>query len=51
VWDGTDISPSEVEIEGTAENMGIRITSVSAILQPFTVNNIILHYSMRRGLR
>lgn len=51
VWDGSDISPSEVEVQGTAENMAIRISSVSALFQPFTVNNIIVHYSPRRGLR
>lgn len=51
VWDGSDISPSEIEIEGTAENMAIRISSVSAILEPFTVNSIIVHYTPRRGLR
>ena len=51
VWDGSDISPSEIEITGTAENIAIRISSVSALFQPFTVNNIILHYTPRRGLR
>lgn len=51
VWDGSDISPSEVGVEGTAENMAIRISSVSALFQPFTVNNIIVHYTPRRGLR
>ena len=51
VWDGSDISPSEVEMTGSAENVAIRISSVSALFQPFTVNNIIVHYTMRRGLR
>ena len=51
IWDGSDISPSEVEVQGTAENMAIRISSVSALFQPFTVNNIIVHYTPRRGLR
>lgn len=51
VWDGSDISPSEIEVTGTAENMAIRVSSVSAILQPFTVNNIIVHYTPRRGIR
>ena len=51
VWDGRDISPSEIELMGTAENLAIQISSVSAIIKPFTVNNIIVHYSMRRGLR
>jgi len=51
VWDGSEVSPSEIEVSGTAENMAIRIASVSAILQPFTVNNIIVHYTPRRGIR
>lgn len=51
VWDGADLSPTEISMEGTAENMAIRISSVSTILEPFTVNNIIVHYTVRRGLR
>jgi hypothetical protein len=51
VFDGRDISPSEIEVTGTAENMAIRISSVSNLLQPFTVNSIIVHYTMRRGIR
>lgn len=51
VWDGEELKPSEIQVEGTAENMSIRISSVSAILQPFTVNSIIVHYTPRRGLR
>ena len=51
VWDGTDIAPSEIEVSGTAENIGIRISSNSDLLQSFTVNNIIVHYTLRRGLR
>jgi hypothetical protein len=51
VWDGTDISPSEVEVRGTAENMAIRISGSSPLFEPFTVNSIIVHYTLRRGLR
>lgn len=51
IFDGRDLSPSEVEVTGTAENMAIRISSVSNLLKPFTVNSIIVHYTMRRGLR
>jgi hypothetical protein len=51
VWDGNDIAPSEIEVSGTAENIGIRISSTSDLLQSFTVNNIIVHYTLRRGLR
>jgi hypothetical protein len=51
VWDGSDISPSEVEVAGTAENISIRISCTSDVLQPFTVNTVIIHYTMRRGMR
>ena len=51
VWDGRTLAPSEVEIKGTAENIAIRVASISAIYQPFTINSIILHYTPRRGLR
>lgn len=50
-WDGQEVSPSEVEVTGTGENIAIRLSSVSAILEPYTINNIILHYTPRRGLR
>ena len=51
VWDGSDVAPSELEVTGTAENMAIRISSTSDLLAPFTVNNVIVHYTPRRGLR
>lgn len=51
VWDGGELSPSEIEMNGTAENVSIRISSVSNLFLPFTVNSIILHYTPRRGLR
>ena len=51
VWDGSDVTPSEIGITGTAENMSIRISSFSDLLQPFTVNSVIVHYTLRRGLR
>lgn len=51
VWDGRTLAPSEVEVNGTAENIAVRISSISDIYPPFTVNSVILHYSLRRGLR
>jgi hypothetical protein len=51
VWDGSDVSPSEIEVSGTAENIAIRISCFSDIFEPFTVNTIIVHYTMRRGIR
>ena len=51
VWDGRSLAPSEVEVEGTAENIAVKISSVSNYYDSFTINSVILHYSMRRGLR
>jgi hypothetical protein len=51
VWDGSDVTPSEIEVSGTAENIAIRVSCASDLFEPFTVNTIIVHYTMRRGLR
>jgi hypothetical protein len=51
VWDGSDITPSEIEVSGTAENIAIRVSCASDLFESFTVNTIIVHYTMRRGLR
>lgn len=51
VWDGQGLAPTEVEMDGTAENVSIRLSSVSSILLEFTINSIIIHYTPRRGLR
>ncbi len=50
-WDGVTISPTEVDITGTAENIQVTISSTTNYIMPFTVNSIIFHYSPRRGLR
>jgi len=51
VFDGSDVTPSEIEISGTAENIAIRVSCASDLFEPFTVNTIIIHYTPRRGLR
>lgn len=51
VWDGSDVTPNEIGIDGTAENIAIRISSSSDLFRPFTVNTIIIHYTPRRGMR
>lgn len=51
IFDGRDVAPTEVEMSGTGENVAISISSVSDAFKPFTVNSIIVHYSLRRGLR
>jgi len=51
VWDDRTLAPSEVEVNGTAENIALKIASASPYFQPFTINSAILHYTPRRGLR
>lgn len=51
VWDGRTLAPSEVEVEGTGENIAVQLTSTSDYYQPFTLNSVILHFTPRRGLR
>jgi hypothetical protein len=50
-WDGSILSPSEVEMRGTAENYQITIQSETDYIYPFTVNSTIVHYSNRRRVR
>lgn len=50
-WDGRTLSPTEVEMAGTSENVQITISSGSDYLYPYTINSIIQHYSTRRGIR
>ena len=51
VWDGLTLSPSEIEISGTAENIALRIDCNGDYFDSFTLNSLILHYIVRRGLR
>jgi hypothetical protein len=50
-WDGRSLAPVEVEIKGTAENIALRIDSSGDYFDPYTVNSLILHYTMRKALR
>lgn len=50
-WDGITLSPTDVTMIGTAENVQVTITTGTDYIQPFTLNSVIYHYSMRRGLR
>jgi hypothetical protein len=51
IWDGVALTPKEFSLGGDAENIGIRISSNSEILDSFTVNSVLIHYTPRRGLR
>jgi LysM repeat protein len=47
----SDVTNFQLYMTGTAENMSIRISSASDLFESFTVNSVIVHYTMRRGLR
>jgi hypothetical protein len=51
VWDGTGLTPTDVDEVGTAENIRISIASSTNYIAAYTVNSVMHHYSMRRGLR
>jgi len=51
VWDGKTLSPTEAEMNGTAENVALILYGQSDYINEFTINSVILHYSMRRGIR
>lgn len=50
-WDGQTLSPTDVDMVGTAENVQITISSDTNYIGAYTVNSIITHYSPRRGIR
>lgn len=50
-WDGRTLFPTEVDINGTAENIQITLSCTGNYIYPFNVNSIITHYSLRRGMR
>jgi hypothetical protein len=51
VWDGGGLTPTDVDETGTAENIQATITSGTNYIGAYTVNSIVHHYSMRRGMR
>jgi hypothetical protein len=50
-WDGSSLLPTDLDMTGTAENARFQIGSGTNYIASYTVNSIIYHYSMRRGLR
>jgi len=51
VWDGRTLFPSEVELQGTAENIAITFANFTDYTASFTINSLIVHYTPRRGIR
>lgn len=50
-WDGQVLSPNDVDMTGTGENIQVNISSGTNYVDAFTVDSIIYHYSLRRGIR
>ena len=51
IWDGRSLAPNEVELQGTGENIAIRVDSTSDKYRAFTINSITLHYTPRKALK
>lgn len=51
VWDGRTLSPSEIELAGTAENIAVTFANNTDYTGQFTINSLIVHYTPRRGIR
>jgi hypothetical protein len=50
-WDGRSLAPSALSITGSAENIALAVSSRSAVIRPFTVTGMLVHYTPRRRLR
>ncbi len=50
-WDGRLLAPSTLEMNGTGENIALRVASSSVLYASLTLNSIILDYSPRRVMR
>lgn len=51
LWDRGENAPVDIGLTGTAENISFRVISNSNLYTPFTINTILVNYSLRRGLR
>lgn len=51
VWDGQTLSPTDVDMTGTGENVQFTITAGTNYIDAFTINSIITHWTPRRGMR
>ena len=50
-WDGQTLTPTEIDMVGTAENVQITVASTTAYIGAYTINSVIQHYTPRRGMR
>jgi hypothetical protein len=50
-WDGAALLPSEMDLAGSADNISIKIRSISDYYQPLKHSGVTLQYTPRRTLR
>ena len=50
-WDGTPLGPTEIDIEGSGENIAASFYMRSDYLNPMNFSSLLLHFSRRRSLR
>jgi hypothetical protein len=48
-WDGRNLGPGEMEINGTGLNIALRFSSSSAIFKEFTLSSGIMHFRPRKS--
>lgn len=51
VWDGQTLTPTDVDMVGTAENVQVTLASSTNYIGAYALNSLIYHYTPRRGLR
>ena len=51
VWDGSDVVPGEIYLDGTAENISFKFSSLTDLVESFTINSITTHFTPQRGIR
>lgn len=51
VWDGQTLTPIDVDMVGTAENVQVTLASSTNYIGAYALNSLIYHYTPRRGLR
>lgn len=50
-WDGQSLTPTELKMDGTAENVSLRLYGLSDYYTPVTFSGAILHSTARRTMR
>lgn len=51
IWDGQTLSPADVPMTGTGENVQVTISCNSDYMASFGINSVIYHFTPRRGIR